>query len=1216
MAALHDVAVAAGGATESSRLADLVVERARLIAGGDAAVLRWFDSGTKSFQLLAASGVEPEPVPGIPLDWETAIGGAFKSGLPMIVNDYPTSGRATPWGLDQKIQAQVAVPLLVEARPVGTLAVLSFSGHAYVVDDARFLSLLAAIVAPALESARLSAEIQHQRELVSQIYDALRNIIVVYDRDGRPIHYNSAARSAWAHALDDPSGDRDHSYPTYRDDGTPMPPEERPFARVSRTGDAVRSLVVGYDVAAERRWAYVDAVPILNKGGGLESVLTSATDITALKAAEERLRNDAQRLRRLIAIQTTLSQGELTELQIERLVAEHAAVLTGAPGASLQMLDGDEVEVVAGSGFGSELIGTRLPASGNPLRGCVESLGPEATSDMLVDPRCNQEVARQTGIRSLVMAPIRYEDRVIGGLQLQSPHPGGFPEGTETILELLAGFTGAAITRARTSSALRQSELLFSGAFEASGIGMALTDLGGSVLKANPALCALIGRDEAELVGMSARSIVAEADLEHAIDVLAGLYLRSEPAVLSTDLRVMHKSGHEIWARLTASLIRVGGEPRQVLVHLVDVTEERKAAAILESERERLSVVIDAQQEIAVNEFDLDRLLRLLAEHAVRLTGADAAMVLLPEGDSLRRRASAGLLPIEADFKLPIEGSLAGTAFRKHQVQRASDALHDPRAHAPTARRGSFGSLIHAPLMTGENVIGVLSLASTKAAALDDIDARTVEMLAGFAAAAFERATTTRRLKASEQRTRAVMEHAPDPIIVFDASGSIVDFNPAASRAFVRTRAEMIGEHVIALLAPRHAAGLGRWLRDGKSAGSAEYAGQHFEALGRRSDGTEFPIEIAIANLAGDTQLAAGFLRDLTLRDSLRESRDRLASVVSAAPVILIACDVAGIVTLAEGRGFDVVGIKPEEAVGRDVRDLLSHQPDALERLNRALTGESMSGQLHLQSKDVYLEGAVAPILNSDGAITGITAVLTDVTDRARAEAARRESDAKSRLMAMMNHEVRTPLNSILGFARLLGDPRSGELDEKQRRFLANIQVAGDHLMTLINESLDMARLDAGRAGVHPTDVRVQPVLAQAADQVRPLADARGLTLAIESDDVVMRGDERHVLQILLNMLSNAIRHTQPGGSVTLSARRDGLTVAMAVADTGDGIAKEDLGRIFEEFYQAGNHAPGGIGLGLAISRRLAQMMGGSIEVESDLGRGSTFTLHVPAAKG
>jgi protein-histidine pros-kinase len=1045
MAALHDVAVAAGGVTEQAELARVVVNRARLIAGGDAAVLRWFEPATNSFRLLASVGTDPNLEIDIDFDSQTAIGGAFKTRQPVIVNDYAFSRQATRWGRRQKVAAQVAVPLMVEGRPVGTLAILSFKEHTYVRSDARFLSLVVAIVAPALEAARLSKEVRRQAALVTQVYDALGVVVIVYSFDGRPLHYNSAAIAAFG-PLKDPFGRLDHTYPIYHEDGRLIAANERPFARALQTQAPVRGMVVGYD-ADGRTWLYVDAVPLFDASGAVESVVTSSIDITQLKAAQEQQ---------------------------------------------------------------------------------------------------------------------------------------------------------------------WQSEQLFRAAFQASGIGMALTALDGAVIRANPALCELLGHEESDLAGMDARRLVAADDLEKVVETLAGLYLASDPAILSTDLRVLHKDGHAIWVRLTASLIRVAGDPRNVLIHLVDVTEERKAEAILKSEQDRLGEIIEAQSEMAGTEQDRERLLAVLVERTARITATGSVAVLLPRGDQMVVVSAGGAPKGEVGLSLPIESSLAGLAYRSRETLLVSDARTDPRTHAATARSIKLRSIVSTPLMNSGRAIGVLQLMSAQPGTFGETEVRTIQMIAGFAAAAFERASTATLLKASEQRTRAVIESAPDPIVIFDTTGRIVNFNPAAEVMFQRSQAEVVGESALCLLTVRYAEAFARWLRNGKLAGSAEYAGRHFEAAGRRSDGTEFPLEIAVVNLPEETQLAAAFLRDLTLRDRLKESRERLAAVVSNTPVIVLACAMDGTVTLVEGRGLSILGLEPDQAVGRNLRDLLNHQPDAMEFLDRALMGETMTGQLHLTRLDVFLQGAISPIYGPEGAVVGASAVLTDVTDRVRADAVKRESEAKSRLMAMMNHEVRTPLNSILGFAHLLQGGHVGELNEKQRHYVGNIQTSGNHLLALVNDSLDLAKLDAGRAEVNLEDLPLQTVIKQAADQIRPLAEARGLTLVVEpADAVIAHADARYLTQVLLNLLSNGIRHTQPGGSVTVRAHCDGDVVMISIVDTGEGIARQDLPRLFEEFFQAGNHAPGGIGLGLAISRRLVQVMSGSIGVESELGRGSTFTVRL-----
>ncbi|HEV2218290.1 MAG TPA: PAS domain S-box protein [Candidatus Dormibacteraeota bacterium] len=1333
MAALHDVAVAAGGVSDPDRLANLVVERARQVAGGEGAVLRWYEPATNSFLLLASVGTGGDMEALIAANAPTAISGAFKSGHPVVMNDYKTSGRTTTWGRTHNISAQVAVPLLVDGRPVGTLAVLSYADHQYDTADALFLSLLAAIIAPALESARLASEVKRQARSVAQIYEALPVMVVVYGRDGKAIQHNSAAETALGRER--LVGVRERAIPLVREDGTPIPADERPFARALATKAPVRGTIVGYGGPAFR-WAYVDAVPVFDENGEVEVVVTSSIDITRLKAAEDKQRHDAERLHALIELQTQLGALDFDASQAIRLVAERALDLTGGPGAAVQMIEGDEVVIAACAGFGAELEGKRLPRKGNPVNGCAEEGVSQWTADTLVDDRCGKEIFETAGIRSLLMAPIRHEGTVIGGLQLQSPRRGDFPEGTPATLELLAGFAGEAIGRARAAEALRESEQLFSGAFLASGVAMAMTDMRGVVERVNPAYTELFGYSQEEAVGLDGRSLVVADDLGATVSALSRLPTAEDSTVISAKLRVIHKDGHHIWARVTTSLIRKEGVPPYILTHVVDLTEERKAEAILRSEQQRLGEIIEAQRDIAAAEHDLQGMLSALAERVVRLVGDCGVAVMLPEGDELAVTAIAGMNELEVGFRLPINASLAGACFRSGNTQRSADVQKDPRAHRKTAREFRFGAAIATPLVNNGEVIGVVQLMSRRPNAFDETDARTLEMVAAFTAAALERARTTRRIKASEQRTRAVMESAPDPIVVFDVDGNIVDFNPAAERAFLRPRAEAVGRSAMILLASKHLEAFKRWNRAGLEANSAEYAGKMFEATGLRSDGTEFPIEIAVTDLPEEARLVACFIRDLTMRDRLKESRERLEAVVSSAHVILLAADTRGVITLAQGSGLAVLDVTPEAMIGRDMAEVLQGRPEAVEFLARAIAGEPVTGLIHLTDPDRYLEGVLSPIRNSEGAVAGVSVILTDVTDRLlqaerqasllaalsdvgeglvttqdgryvssneaylemtgyteaelralptlydlvpadereefqrtlaaryrsgdpvihvdsalvrkdgrrrdieasiirvtedgvarlvtivrdvtdqrRAEEAQRDSEAKSRLMAMMNHEVRTPLNSILGFAQLLTDPRVGELTEKQRRYVGNIKAAGDHLLQLANDSLDMAKLDAGRAGMVLTIVAVDSVVPQAVEQVRPMASAQSLTLNTELPaGINARADARHLTQVLLNLLSNAIRHTH-AGTITVSARKDGDSVAIAVADTGDGISREDLAKIFEEFFQGGNHAPGGIGLGLSISRRLVHLMGGSISVESELGKGSTFTVRLPASR-
>jgi signal transduction histidine kinase len=234
------------------------------------------------------------------------------------------------------------------------------------------------------------------------------------------------------------------------------------------------------------------------------------------------------------------------------------------------------------------------------------------------------------------------------------------------------------------------------------------------------------------------------------------------------------------------------------------------------------------------------------------------------------------------------------------------------------------------------------------------------------------------------------------------------------------------------------------------------------------------------------------------------------------------------------------------------------------------------------------------------------------------AEEAIRGSEAKSRFLASMSHEVRTPLNSILGFAQLLLEEKGfGPLTERQRRYVGHISSSGQHLLSLINDILDLSKVQAGQMDLSVEDVRVRAVVGEVVALARPLADGKGLDLVMEEGpDGVIRADGRRLQQVLWNLLSNAIKFT-PEGAVTVRVATTRTQARISVADTGVGIRYEDQSRIFDEFTQLnaqGGRVQEGTGLGLALTRQLVEVMGGRIALESTPKVGSTFTVTLPLA--
>jgi signal transduction histidine kinase len=225
-------------------------------------------------------------------------------------------------------------------------------------------------------------------------------------------------------------------------------------------------------------------------------------------------------------------------------------------------------------------------------------------------------------------------------------------------------------------------------------------------------------------------------------------------------------------------------------------------------------------------------------------------------------------------------------------------------------------------------------------------------------------------------------------------------------------------------------------------------------------------------------------------------------------------------------------------------------------------------------------------------------------------------SEHKSRFFANMSHELRTPLNAVLGYAELLQDGLYGELPQPARKVLERVRANGEHLLGLINDVLDLSKLEAGELALVLDDYSLRNLIEQTVDATASLAQAKRLALNYETPETlpIGHGDERRLRQILLNMVSNAIKFTDTGG-ITISANVDDESFEIVVKDTGPGIATEDQLRIFDAFQQIDNTSTrqkGGTGLGLSISKSFVEMHGGTMGVTSRLGEGSAFWIHLP----
>ena len=369
------------------------------------------------------------------------------------------------------------------------------------------------------------------------------------------------------------------------------------------------------------------------------------------------------------------------------------------------------------------------------------------------------------------------------------------------------------------------------------------------------------------------------------------------------------------------------------------------------------------------------------------------------------------------------------------------------------------------------------------------------------------------------------------------------------------------------------------------------------------------------------------------LYENLRQRSDAIhvATIEASTAGVLVVDDSRHI--LSHNRAFvDLWHLDDAALAGKDDRvalaaalPLVADRDAFVARVNELYANAGATAQDEIVLCDGrVLDRQTAPVADAHGRVLGRVWFFQDVTAaklqeaqlREALAAAERASHAKSAFLANMSHELRTPLNSILGFARLL---EAAQLDDDQRQDLGLILSAGEHMLTLVNDLLDLRTAEEGGLRLTPAPVEVRGAILEAVALVRPLVDGRqhGLEIEVAPDAKEVLADRRALVQVLVNLLSNAAKFTPPGGAIMVSTRRLGARVELAVRDNGVGIAPEARSVLFTYYAQLNaktEHGMKGSGIGLALTRELVTKLGGEIGVDSAPGEGSTFRFTLEPA--
>ncbi|HUN92662.1 MAG TPA: PAS domain S-box protein [Burkholderiaceae bacterium] len=488
---------------------------------------------------------------------------------------------------------------------------------------------------------------------------------------------------------------------------------------------------------------------------------------------------------------------------------------------------------------------------------------------------------------------------------------------------------------------------------------------------------------------------------------------------------------------------------------------------------------------------------------------------------------------------------------------------------------------------------------------------------------------------------KLLLEHSPDATIVTAIDGQTLYWGRGAESLFGYHESEALGRRLVELIVPEFLLGdeeraLAETLTRGQSTR---------ESIRRAKSGSLIHVDVSRRAVRGDhgaPEVVVSVEKDVT---DLKASRDarlveaRFGNLLESVPDAIVMVNSTGRIVSANAHAGRMFGYEPQRLLALRIEELLpqrhrashiGHRVDffAQPRTRAMGAGLELFG-LRRDGTEFPVEISLSPMPTEEGGLLVMSAIR-DTSERKRFEDQLREKNAeleranqaKNRFLAAMSHELRTPLNAVIGFTGTLLMELPGPLLPEQKQQLRTVQSSARHLLSLINDLLDVARIEAGRIDLKPEATRCADVIEEVVGSLAPLAQARGLRVSIEAADpeLSLVVDRRALRQIVLNLINNALKFTERGG-VSVAVRRvahgDRSMVEIAVADTGIGISSEDRLKLFAAFSQFDHvrrRPSEGTGLGLHLSQKLAEALRGRIEVDSEVGAGSTFTLVLPLA--
>jgi GAF domain-containing protein len=1254
--------VIASSPTQLQPVLDAIAESAARVCGSDDATIRLIEGDTVS--LVAHYGTISPGAARRPLSWHTPGNEAMLQRRTVHIPDvlteierFPDSGPVRD--PRRGIRTFLSAPMLREGVPIGVINIRRMEVRPFSDRHIRLLETFAAQAVIAIENVRLFKELQernaelrealeHQtatsevlgiisrsptdvQPVLDAIVESAARVCGVDDvvlrlREGNAMvqraHFGPIPLSGIEISIDDPR------HRLMREHGTLHVPDIRAqndFPTMGAVGNRWRTYLAAplrlqgelIGTLGARRVEVRPCTPVQIK------LLETFADQAVIAIENVRLFNE---LKESLEQQTATSEilgviaSSPTDIQpVLDTVIANAVKLAGAKLGHVRRFDGDLLRVVSSYGETPELLATLLanplqPTPGSPIGRALIERKAVHILDAQVEAGPHDFLARQTGARTLLSVPLLREGNPIGFITILRDFVEAFTERQIELVKTFADQAVIAIENVRLFKELQKRNRDLTEALEQqTATGEVLRVIASSPTELQPVLdtvianaVRLIGAEHGHIrqydgeflqavaycnVGAEGLAAFREkpvrpgretgpgrAFLErkpiHIPDVELDPTFEQPPVRLRTFLAVpMLREGNPIG---TISIWRETVTPfTERQIELVTTFADQAVIAIenvrlfqeLKEALEQQTATSEILGVIASSPTDIQPVLDAIADSATRVCNADDASIRIVEGNVLRLATHKGSIPFFMTAELPItRGSVAGRAVIDNELIHIEDlklnVTEFPDAQVALSREG-VRTILVAPLEREGVAIGVILIRRTEVRPFSEKQIALLKTFSDQAVIAIENVRLFQELEARTSELAKSVGELRALGEVGQAVSSTLDLETVLTR---------IASHAVQLTG---------------AAGGAIY---------------EYDEESEEFHLRGSHQIEKEFLE--TLRASpIRLGGGALGQAASSrAPV-----EVADIL---DEREFSATRLRPI------LRQLGYRSLVAVPLLRE---GRIMGGLTIFRRTAGSFPPEVVKLLQTF-ATQSVLAIqnarlFREIEDKSRQiEAANRH---KSEFLANMSHELRTPLNAIIGFSEVLSERLFGELNEKQAEYTEDILSSGHHLLSLINEILDLSKVEAGRMELELAAFDLPMAIDNARTFVRERATKHGIGLDVTVDERLGEfvGDERKIKQILLNLLSNSVKFTPEGGRIGINAKQADGSVEISVSDTGIGIAPEDQPKIFEEFRQVGSdyaHKVEGTGLGLTLAKKFVELHGGRIWVTSEVGKGSTFSFTLP----